>query len=135
MCHQLPYNGYTKLMIIEIVIGVTKFLNAFPNEDGIDQGLSPYAIIFGTPKLNYNNIKLTFGSYVNIYDGIDNTMKSRTVGEIALRASNEHGSYYFMSLRTDRRLNSSQWTELYITNEIIDRVKTCPNKSFNNLTL
>ena len=122
MCHQLPYKGYTKLMIIEMVIGETKLLNAFPNKDGIDHDLSPDAIILGTPKLDYNNIKLPFGSYVNLYDGTDNTMNSRTVGAITLRASNEHGSYYFISLRSDRRLKSSQWTELPIIDEIIDRV-------------
>ena len=61
MCHQPPYKGHTKLMIIEMVIGATKLLNAFPNKDGIDHDLSPDAIILGTPKLDYNNIKLPFG--------------------------------------------------------------------------
>ena len=55
-------------------------------------------------------------------------MNSRTVGAIILRASNEHGSYYFMSLRTCRRLNSSQWTELPITDEVIDRVDNMVKK-------
>ena len=100
----------------------------FPNKDGIDHDLSPDAIILGTPKLDYNNIKLPFGSYVNLYDGTDNTMNSRTVGAITSRASNEHGSYYFMSLRIGRRLNSSQWTELPITDEVIDRVDNMAKK-------
>ena len=57
MCHRLPYKMYTKLMIIEMVIGATKSLNAFPNKDGIDQDISPDAIILGTLKLNYTNTK------------------------------------------------------------------------------
>ena len=57
MCHRLPYKRYTKLMIIVMVIGAKKSLNAFPNKDGIDHDLSPDAIILGTPKLNYTNIK------------------------------------------------------------------------------
>ena len=76
-----------------MVIGATKLLNDFPNKDGIDQDLSPDAIILGTPKLDYNNIKLPFGSYVNLYDGTDITTNSRTVGAIKLRVSNDYGSY------------------------------------------
>ena len=55
-------------------------------------------------------------------------MNSRTVGAIILWVSNEHGTYYFMSLRTDRRLNSSQWTEFPITDELIDRVDNMAKK-------
>lgn len=57
MCHKLPRKGYTKLMIHEMVIGVTKMLNAFPKKEGIYQDLSPDAIALGTPKINCNNIK------------------------------------------------------------------------------
>ena len=55
-------------------------------------------------------------------------MHSCTIGAITLRVSNEHGSYYFMSLRTGRRLNSSQWTELPITDEVTDRVDNMVKK-------
>ena len=55
-------------------------------------------------------------------------MNSRTVGAITLRASDEHSSYYFMSLRTGRRLNSSQWTELSIIDEVIYRVDNMAKK-------
>ena len=75
-----------------MVIGATKLLNTFPNKDGIGQDLSPNAIVLGTLKLDYNNIKISFDSYVNLYDGTDNTMNSRTIGTIILRVSNEHGS-------------------------------------------
>ena len=108
ICYKLPYKAYTKLMTEEMIIEVTKMLNAFPNKEGISSDLSPNAIVLGTPKLDYNNIKLSFGSYVNLHDGTDNTMKSRAVSAITLRPSNEHSSYYFMSLRSGRRLNSSR---------------------------
>ena len=56
-------------------------------------------------------------------------MKSRVVGAIALILSNEHGSYYFMSLRTSRKLNSSRWTHLPITDEVINKIKNmCINE-------
>ena len=108
ICYKLPYKSYTKLMTEEMILGVTKMLNAFPNKEGISSDLSPDAIVLGTLKLDYNNIKLSFVSYVNLHDGTDNTMKSRAVSAITLRPSNEHSSYYFMSLRSGRRLNSSR---------------------------
>ena len=76
----------------------------------------------GTPKIDYNNIIITFGSNVKLYDGTNNRMKSGTVGTITLRASNEYDSYYVMSLRTGRKLTSSKWTKLPIPDEVIHRV-------------
>ena len=32
------------------------------------------------------------------------------------------GSYYFMSLRSGRRINSNQWTVLHVTDEVLHRV-------------
>ena len=49
-------------MTEEMILGVTKMLNEFPNKEGISSDLSPDAIVLGTPKLDYNNIKLYFGS-------------------------------------------------------------------------
>ena len=39
-----------------------------------------------------------------------------------------HGSYYFMSLETGKRLNCYQWTELPKTAEVIDRVNFLSTK-------
>ena len=113
-------------MTKEMILGVTKMLNVFPSKEDIDKNINPDAIFLGISRLDYNNIKLSFGSYVNLHDGTDSTMKSRVVGTIALRSSNEHNIYYFISLRTSRRFNaSSRWTELPITDEVINRIKTC----------
>ena len=54
-CHTLPNNIYTKLMIQKMVMRVPNMLNMFPNKDGIDQDLSPDAILLGTPNIDYNN--------------------------------------------------------------------------------
>ena len=40
----------------------------------------------------------------------------------------KHGSYYFMSLETGKRLNCYQWNELPITSEVIDRVNFLSTK-------
>jgi hypothetical protein len=36
-------------------------------------------------------------------------MRRRSVGAIALSTSNEHGSYYFMSLHSGKKINCNQW--------------------------
>ena len=60
ICYKLPYDPYTKLITEEIILGVTKILNVFPNKGGINLDLSPDAIVLGTPKLDYNNIQVVF---------------------------------------------------------------------------
>ena len=122
VCHNLPFKSFTKIMTEDLVVGICDLLNSFPARDGISVDLSPDSIVLGKPKLDYNSLKLTFGAYAHVFDGTDNTMKNRTVGAIALRPSNEHGSYYFMSLQSGRRLNVNQWKDLPITQEVIDMV-------------
>ena len=121
-------------MIEEIIIGIIKMTNEFPNKEGIDKDLSPDAIILGIPKIDCNNTKLTFWSYVNLHDETDNTMKLRAFGDIALRPSNEHDSYYVMSLRTGRRLNSSRRDKLPITDEVINKIKDMCKEEQQNMT-
>jgi hypothetical protein len=54
-----------------------------------------------------------------------NTIKSRSVGAIALTATgNESGDYYFMSLATGARISRHNWTELPITDTAIARVES-----------
>ena len=64
--------------------------------------LSPAAIIIGSPNLDDNKLKITLGSYAQVYIGTTNSIKQRMVGEIALRPENERGGYYFMSLATGK---------------------------------
>ena len=49
-------------------------------------------------------------------------MKKRSVSSIALKASNEEGGYFFMSLYTVKRLHSYIWEEIPIYQDTIDRV-------------
>ena len=50
-------------------------------------------------------------------------MKHRSVGGIVLRPKNYRGSYYFMSLKTGRRIHVRQWNVLHITESVICRVE------------
>jgi hypothetical protein len=85
--------------------------------------MSPSAIVLGSPKPDYNKLKITFGAYAQVYESTTNTTKSRSIGVVALKPSNERGGYYFMSLSTGRRLHCYQWTELPVPDYVIDRVE------------
>ena len=69
------------------------------------------------------NFKIGFGSYAQIHEEHGNSMMSRTNGAIALVPSgNSQGSYFFLSLVLGRSVNRGQWTELPITEDVIQRV-------------
>ena len=111
-------------MMTEFLVNNSVFwLNSFPNKDGISQDISPLGIIDGFGKIDYNSIRISFGSYAEVYITTTNTNRPRTVGGIALSPSNEYGGYYFMSLETGTKLHATQWTELPIPTHIITRVE------------
>lgn len=83
-------------MTEHMVISITDSLNSFPNKDGVDKNLSPNIIILVSPHVDYNTIRVSFGSYVQVFEKTDNTMKIRSVGDFSLSRSKENGSYYFM---------------------------------------
>ena len=122
-CHAIPYKRITLLMTWSILESTTMWLNAFPAKDGVSKTLSPSAIVLATPKPDCKNLKITFGSYAQAYDGTTNTTRSRSIGAIALKPSNERDGHYFMSLSTGKRIHCYQWTELPITDFVVDRVE------------
>jgi hypothetical protein len=98
------------------------WLNAFIPKGYIHPTMGPAGMILGAEHPNYRNLRVSFGAYCQVFDETTNDMKSRSVGGIALRPKNDRGSYYFMSLRTGRRIHATRWTELPITDEVIQRV-------------
>ena len=62
----------------------------------------------------YNTMSLNLGAYVQLFEGTNNTQHSRSVGLVALNPPGEKGGYYFMSLRTGRKLHDFIWTQLPI---------------------
>ena len=123
MCHSVRYKRYTKLMTIPLIENVTYWLNHFPSKNGVSQSLSPANIVIGRPKPNFNHKKITFGSYAMVYTSTTSTMKRRSVPAIALKESNDHGGFFFMSLHTGRELHAYEWDELPINNDVIQRVE------------
>ena len=97
-------------------------LNMFPSKNRISSDLIPADIILGYPNLDYNKLRIKFGAYVQVYIGITNNKKQRTIGAIVLRPGNVRGGYYFMSLATGKQLHDFIWTELPINDQVISRI-------------
>jgi hypothetical protein len=124
--HGLPYQRYTKAMIIDLVNTCTRSLNQIPAQDGISDRISPLTLVTGKGNIDYNKLKLAFGSYVQVLEDntITNTTAPRSIGAIALSISaNENGYYRFMNLNTGKVLARRKFQELPITAEVIRQVE------------
>jgi len=97
--------------------------NDFPTGDGLSDTLSPATFITGRPSPTYDEImKVGHGDYVHAYTETKNDMSPRTVGAIALYpAKNGQGGWYFLSLRSGRRILCNQWKTAVICDKVIDR--------------
>ena len=97
----VPFRKIPQVMIIELLMTVQFYLNAFHWDDGPDDRLSPYNIFEGQ-HLDYNNhFQVIFGEYTHVSDGTNNTMAPCTVGAITLDPScNTQGGVYFLNLVT-----------------------------------
>jgi hypothetical protein len=121
----LPFDKLPTRMIIELVKGSVSWLNMFPANDGISTMHSPRTIITGLQVDYKHHCRIEVGSYVQTHEQHDNTMRTRTIGAIALRPNgNSQGGYYFLSLSTGRRIDRQNWTELPMPNDVVDRVHT-----------
>ena len=124
--HGLPYHCLPKHMIAELVAMATHWLNGFPKDDGVSEHMSPHSIITGRARMDYNKLPLEFSSYVKLLDRSVNTIRSCTIGAIALNPTGDDtGTYRFMSLKTGQVLTKgpSSWTEVPITDIAIARVE------------
>ena len=113
-------------MIAELVAMATRCLNGFPKNDGVSEHMSPQSIVTGRARMDYNQLPLEFGSYVQLLDRSVNTIRSRTIGAIALNPTGDDtGTYRFMSLKTGQVLTKGpgSWTEIPITDIAIARVE------------
>jgi hypothetical protein len=118
-------------MVKEIVKKENHALNSLPWESGVSQDMSPLSIVTGLPPPDYHDMRLEFGSYVQVHlnNVPSNTMKSRTVGAIALTPTGgRRGEYNFMSLATGANVTSSSWTLLPIPDDTIARVEAIAHK-------
>ena len=119
---KLPYKQVPKIMIDENIVDVLYWINQCTREECISKELSPGAIVEGKGPHDAENLKVTFGAYCLVYNKTTITRKPRSTRGIALRPSNSQGGYYFMSLKTCKKIHGFQWTWLAITDEVVGRV-------------
>jgi hypothetical protein len=119
----LPFTNVPPRLVIEMAKYSIYWLNAFPNDRGVSDTLSPRTIITGQI-VDYNrHCKYQFGQYVQTHEHHDNTMIPRTIGALALRPTgNAQGNFYFLSLSTGRVINRAHATALPMPDDVIDRV-------------
>jgi hypothetical protein len=119
----LPFKQYPPRLIAEMVYNVVFWLNTFPHNDGVHSTISPRTLITGLAIDYHKHCKLAFGTYIQVHEEVDSSLRPRTSGAIALRPTgNEQGGHYFLSLHSGKRLNRYAWTELPMPNEVIAQI-------------
>ena len=89
-------------------------------------------MILGQYKPYYYNLKMYFGQYCQVYEKTRNNMTPKSVGGTALIPKNYRGSYYFVSLKTGRRVHARQWNILHITESVIGMAEQlAPDEEIN----
>ena len=74
------------------------------------------------PNLDYNKNILVFASYTIFFIGTNNTTRRRRVPGIDLNESNKWGGHFCMSLCIGKKLQSYEWEEFTIDDEVIEKV-------------
>jgi hypothetical protein len=122
----LPYKRIPRVMIRAAIENANKVMNQFPAQSGVPATLSPLTIMTGKPTPDYNDMKIEFGAYAQVFkeNQITNTPITRTTGAIALTPTgNAQGGQFFMSLTTGRKLSRRQWDELPMPDGVITTVE------------
>ena len=80
----MPFRQLPKIMIRGAVDNATRSLNMFPPIHGVSKTMSPATILTGKPNPDYNDIKIEFGSYAQVYESNNptNTMRTRTTASV-----------------------------------------------------
>jgi hypothetical protein len=113
-------------MMRAAIKGAHKALNHFPAHNGVSEFLSPLTIMMGRPSPDYNDMRIEFCAYAQVFkdNSLANTAKARTTGAIALTPpGNAQGGFYFLSLVTGRRLARQQWDKLPMPDGVIAAVE------------
>jgi len=63
-----------------MVYNVVFWLNTFPHKDGVHTTISPRTLITGLAIDYHKHCKLAFGTYVQVHEEGDNTLRPRTSG-------------------------------------------------------
>jgi hypothetical protein len=90
----LPFKKYPPRLIAEMVYNVVFWLNSFPHKDGLHATISPRTIITGLAIDFHKYCKIGFGTYMQVHEEGDSSLRQRTSGAIALRPTgNDQGGH------------------------------------------
>jgi hypothetical protein len=118
----LPFKHLPPILIIEMIYNAVFWRNMFTLKGGISTTQSPSEIVLGRQLNFHHHCRAEFGQYVQTHEEHTNDMQERTLGAIATRPSNDAGAFYFVSLRTGRRINRKSWTPLPMPADVINQV-------------
>jgi hypothetical protein len=121
----LPFKHYPKLLKKALVANAVTWLNNFPHGGGVSSLMSPRTIVTGDTIDFATHCRVPIGAYCEVHDErkITNTELPRTHHAIALNPTgNFQGSYHFLSLTTGEQISRRRFTELPMTDAIINRV-------------
>ena len=125
MRHGLPYNRVPKLLLTNLVLACGRMLNNFPSKGGVSSIYSPRTILTGESLDYKKDLALEFGQYCQVHE----EDKPRNGQAPCMRAAicmgpsgNKQGGFYFMSLRSCKRITRYAWDELPMPDTVIDRI-------------
>jgi hypothetical protein len=113
-------------------INMVKYLVAYAvgcmniwRTSSLSTNMSPYSLFMGT-KINYKkSLVLAFRDYCEVFDGSDNTSKSRSLPCIALHpCNNATGSWQFLNIMTGVTIRRSNWRCMVTTQAVIDKINS-----------
>ena len=132
----LPFRKLPKVMIRGLATKVKNMINKFPvRKGGVSPTLSPEEIVEGKRKLDGNRRRINFGQYAEVYDGTTNTVANRSIGGIAMYATNARDGFAFMCIETGRCRHSNNWIEKPITEDVIAKVENLTKEGVEVPTL
>ena len=124
--------------MIEIIIFVVFWLNAFHPDIGIHQIYSPRKIIMNRNLEYIKNFRLDFETYAETHNNANptKTVAERPKEAIFLGATkNFQRSHKFLSLRTGQIITREKFTSLPMPQSVIKKWKIWPSRKNTNKTL
>ena len=124
--HGLPFKRLPRVLVRGLCEFAVTSLNQIPSENGVSTDMSPASIVTGKPPIDFNKLKLEFGTYAQVFEDNNptNSTNRRTTGAIAMNPSGSaEGGYFFLSLLTGKRLSRQQFEVLPMPEWVIQHVE------------
>lgn len=113
-------------MIRGLAEAAVTLLNQLPALNGVYTLISPRSSMTGCSNIDYNDLKLEFGEYAQVFKVHEptNTTEARTTGAIAMNLfGSAAGGYNLMSLNKGIKLQWKQWKSLPMPEWVVDYVE------------